>query len=288
MADGLEIDLNQCNIIDDLSGLVGRNVGGILGSPFGDRGGARPPPTTLVTKVEAFVPPNNIATPQSLYTSRIPAGAANPSRAEIADGRFRMPFPRFVRNTNADEMLIYTDGACLDNGQAAAKAGCAFVYHGASNAQGFIFTGGSRPPQGNGVVSMRLEEKGPSGQVHEQTSNRSELRAVIAALEYRIWAGEGWKRLVIATDSEYVELGMTQWLPKWKANAWRTGKKKPVKNRDLWEKLIEVVSRQAEIGCKVLFWRIPRELNVVADQAAKKGAEMKAVKEYTRLHGVMC
>ena len=39
------------------------------------------------------------------------------------------------------------------------------------------------------------------------------------------------------TDSVYVRSGITAWMPKWKANGWRTADKKPVKNADLWQRL---------------------------------------------------
>jgi ribonuclease HI len=39
------------------------------------------------------------------------------------------------------------------------------------------------------------------------------------------------------TDSRYVKDGMTVWRHNWKRNGWQTSQKKPVKNRDLWEKL---------------------------------------------------
>ena len=48
------------------------------------------------------------------------------------------------------------------------------------------------------------------------------------------------------TDSVYVGKGMTEWMPKWKANGWkrREGKQlKPVKNEDLWRALDEQISR---------------------------------------------
>jgi ribonuclease HI len=47
------------------------------------------------------------------------------------------------------------------------------------------------------------------------------------------------------TDSEYLRQGITEWLPIWKANQWRTAERKPVKNDDLWRQLDEVVSRHS-------------------------------------------
>jgi len=108
---------------------------------------------------------------------------------------------RFICRSNQKHILIYTDGACLNNGQPSATAGCAFVFRPSSSAASI-----------NGTVSFRLETQGPSGAVYPQTSNRAELRAVIAALQFRCWYGEGWTQLVIATDSEYVVSGATEWV----------------------------------------------------------------------------
>lgn len=49
----------------------------------------------------------------------------------------------------------------------------------------------------------------------DPTNNRAKMRAVIAALEFRAWADEGWRSIVIATDLEYVVRGATEWLPRW-------------------------------------------------------------------------
>ena len=65
-----------------------------------------------------------------------------------------------------------------------------------------------------------------------------ELLAVINALR-------ALKRRVSArvyTDSQYVRLGMTEWLTGWKARGWRTADRKPVKNQDLWEQLDELAA----------------------------------------------
>ena len=44
-------------------------------------------------------------------------------------------------------------------------------------------------------------------------------------------------QVTVLTDSEYVRRGITEFLPRWKANGWRTSAGKPVVNRDLWEEL---------------------------------------------------
>jgi ribonuclease HI len=66
-----------------------------------------------------------------------------------------------------------------------------------------------------------------------------ELTAVIEALS----ALKRESRVRVFTDSEYVRRGITEWLKAWKARDWRTADKKPVKNRDLWERLDAIAAR---------------------------------------------
>lgn len=93
---------------------------------------------------------------------------------------------------------------------------------------------GNPGPGGWGVVlRWRGIEKELYGGEPETTNNRMELMAVIMALE-------SLKRPVcirIATDSQYVQRGISEWLPRWQRNGWRTSDRQPVKNRDLWERL---------------------------------------------------
>lgn len=72
-----------------------------------------------------------------------------------------------------------------------------------------------------------------SGAEAHTTNNRMELTAVIRALE----ALKRSAAVLVYTDSEYVRRGITEWLPAWKARDWLTADRKPVKNRDLWERL---------------------------------------------------
>ena len=47
--------------------------------------------------------------------------------------------------------------------------------------------------------------------------------------------------IIITTDSQYVKNGINQWIVNWKKNGWKTAAKQPVKNKDLWIKLDELV-----------------------------------------------
>jgi ribonuclease HI len=135
-----------------------------------------------------------------------------------------------------------------------------------------------QPPNTEGYISFHLEKKGPFGDPSPQTSNRAELRAVIAALRFRVWEGEGFKSIVIATDSEYVAEGATTWVRTWVKNGWN-GRAGPVKNKDMWQALLGEFERCHDNGLEVLFWRIPREQNTHADQWAKAGAGEEDVKD---------
>ncbi|KAI0034765.1 ribonuclease H-like domain-containing protein [Vararia minispora EC-137] len=166
--------------------------------------------------------------------------------------------PRFVRRSNYKELLIYIDGACMNNGAAGARAGWAFVFH---------------PSLPSANVSAALELRGPDGREHPQTNNRAELRAAIGALHFRFWPGEGgFRRIVLATDSEYVVLGITERIRQWEQNGWRTRAGSAVANRDLWEELLKCVQDLEEQGAQPVFWLIPRELITAADRMAKEAA----------------
>ncbi len=72
----------------------------------------------------------------------------------------------------------------------------------------------------------------------DTTNNRMELMAAIQALE-------ALRRSVgvrLYTDSNYLKDGVTKWLDRWKANGWKTAKRKPVKNVDLWRRLEAALS----------------------------------------------
>ena len=73
----------------------------------------------------------------------------------------------------------------------------------------------------------------PFGDDVPQTSNRAELPAVIAALRFRYWPGEGFCTFVFATDSVYVVEGSSSWAGTGLRNGWTTSAGLAVKNGDL-------------------------------------------------------
>jgi ribonuclease HI len=108
--------------------------------------------------------------------------------------------------SGAEVVRIYTDGACKGN---------------------------PGPGGWGAILQMDGKEKELFGGETQTTNNRMELTAVIRALELL-------KRpchIEVYTDSQYVQKGISEWLPDWKRRGWRTADKKPVKNVDLWQEL---------------------------------------------------
>ncbi|MCF8061635.1 MAG: ribonuclease HI [Deltaproteobacteria bacterium] len=102
---------------------------------------------------------------------------------------------------------------------------------------------GNPGPGGYGaVVRQGNRVREISGCERDTTNNRMEMRAVIEAL--RLLPGSA--RVRVTTDSNYVVKGMTEWVSGWIRRNWVNSQKKPVLNRDLWERLLEL-SRHHEI-----------------------------------------
>ncbi len=114
--------------------------------------------------------------------------------------------------SGGDVVEIHTDGAC---------------------------SGNPGPGGWAAILRWRGHERVLSGGVAETTNNRMELTAAIRALE----ALKRPMRVRLYTDSDYLRRGITEWLPRWKRRGWRTADRRPVKNRDLWERLDAAAAR---------------------------------------------
>ena len=101
-----------------------------------------------------------------------------------------------------------------------------------------LFTdGGCRGNPGPGgwgtLLRFGNHEKELYGYEAETTNNRMDLMAAICGLET---LSEPCK-VTLTTDSQYVRQGITSWIKGWKAKNWKTAANKPVKNKDLWQRL---------------------------------------------------
>ena len=81
--------------------------------------------------------------------------------------------------------------------------------------------------------------------------------------------------VVLHTDSQYVQKGITEWIIGWKARGWRTASKEPVKNVDLWKRLDEI-ARGHHIDWVWVKGHAGHEGNERADALANKGVEEAA------------
>lgn len=110
------------------------------------------------------------------------------------------------------KVCIYTDGACSGN-----------------------------PGPGGWAALLRCgsEEKIITGGEQWTTNNRMEITAAINGLiALRMPC-----QVELFTDSQYVRLGITQWIHAWQRRNWRTADNSVVKNKDLWCKLTELTQQ---------------------------------------------
>ena len=144
---------------------------------------------------------------------------------------------------SASEVHIWTDGACLGN-----------------------------PGRGGWAALLRsnARERMLSGGEASTTNNRMELMAAIAALE----ALKRTCRVELSTDSQYLRQGITEWLPRWQRNGWRTMAKAPVKNQDLWQRLA-AASAQHEVSWHWVRGHSGHPENERVDRAARAAAEQQ-------------
>jgi ribonuclease HI len=123
------------------------------------------------------------------------------------------------------------------------------------------------PGPGGWAAILRWEgrERELSGGEPLTTNNRMELMAAIAALE----ALKRPMSVHLYTDSQYLRQGITEWLRGWKARGWLTADKKPVKNKDLWERL-DAANAHHTVEWRWLKGHAGHELNERADELARQ------------------
>jgi ribonuclease HI len=100
------------------------------------------------------------------------------------------------------------------------------------------------------------------------TNNRMELLGPINALKIL----KRPCKIILYTDSRYVEQGMTSWVYGWMKKGWKTSDNKPVKNEALWKELYEL-SKKHEIEWSWVKGHDGNDGNEIADALANKGVE---------------
>ena len=109
------------------------------------------------------------------------------------------------------EVEIFTDGACKGN---------------------------PGPGGWGAIIRAGAREKDMSGGEPLTHKHRMELLAAIRALQALTRPCE----IVVHTDSIYVRDGITKWVHGWRRNGWKTADRKPVKNADLWQELVDAAA----------------------------------------------
>jgi len=131
---------------------------------------------------------------------------------------------------------------------------------------------GNPGPGGWGaLLRAGVHEKELFGGDPATTNNRMELTAVIeslASLKRRC-------RIIVHTDSQYVKLGVTEWLPMWIRRGWKTAGNKAVKNADLWRRLAQLAGEH-DIDWRWVKGHAGVPGNERADALANKGAAAAA------------
>lgn len=152
-----------------------------------------------------------------------------------------------------NDMYFYTDGACSNNGSKDAKGGWAYVAVKVANES----------------VDVRIKK----GSKESTTNNEMELTAVYMALVKAL--KDGYKRVTIFSDSAYVVNAITKgWLLNWYNNDWRTAEDKPVKNKNIWEKMFKLVyTKKLTIKMVKVAGHKGDPLNELADKCAVKARE---------------
>ncbi|MEY3824750.1 MAG: hypothetical protein RLZZ13_690 [Pseudomonadota bacterium] len=138
------------------------------------------------------------------------------------------------------ETIVYTDGSCLGN---PGKGGWA------------------------ALIIKNNKEEVIFGSEKNSTNNRMELTAAINAL----LKTEESKKIKIYTDSKYLKDGIEKWINNWKKNDWKNANKKDVKNKDLWTKLDNLISKK-QISWEWVKAHSVNEYNNKVDILARKAA----------------
>lgn len=161
-----------------------------------------------------------------------------------------MPFPRggdynaLFRRDMTEKIIIYCDGACSNNQQKENRGGW------------------------GAILLYRGKAKEISGGERNTTNNRMELLACIRALEA---VKNRSLPVEVYTDSAYLANCLLQkWYLRWQKNGWLTAGRKPVENKDLWLRLLELKQGFPRLAFHKVAGHSQIELNERADQLAKE------------------
>ena len=145
-----------------------------------------------------------------------------------------------------------------------------------------VFTDGSLRKEKNGDVcgygiyfpNRELKNVAAPFTIEPLTNNRAELYAIYRAIR-KIEKYFVFNKIIINTDSEYSKNSLTIWIHKWKKNNWINSKKKPVKNKDLIQKIDSLMQKYPnKIIVQWVRAHAGTKGNEEADRLANKGSDI--------------
>lgn len=145
--------------------------------------------------------------------------------------------PCYDYKHEGEYVVVYTDGACENNGKSNAKAGIG------------VWFSDNHPLNVSKPVNGRA------------TNNVAEIQACVAAVQLAI--DNNIKKLCIKTDSQFVINSMTNWIIKWKKNNWKVVNGSDVKNKEDFVKLDELCNK-----LNVKWEYVPGHSNHLGNEAA--------------------
>ncbi|XP_026807914.1 uncharacterized protein LOC113550356 [Rhopalosiphum maidis] len=147
-----------------------------------------------------------------------------------------------------NEVVVYTDGACSNNGFKGASAGAG------------VWFGKNHP--------LNLAIKVPG----TQTNNNAEIFSTIKAIE-RV-NSTGLTRISIHTDSDFVIKSVNEWMPRWQTKGWKTSAGAEVKNKEMFM----ILNKRIQSMDSVSWTYVPGHKGITgneeADKLARIGAKM--------------
>ena len=194
---------------------------------------------------------------REVYGTRDPSATGGGSARHVffaaprrrSDGVLRCSAPSLSLSFPSDEPItLATDGCCLT---ATKVGGWAYILDATNLIRPLVRCGGLR----------------------RTTNNRAELLAVIKGLEPLAQP----TAVHVLTDSEYVAMGITKRLARWKLQGWRAGSgrhRRPLKNADLWKRLDALLTNH-RATCQWVRGHAGHPLNVECDRLARAAAEKR-------------
>ena len=222
----------------------------------------------------------NMATQQSLFSAQsdesdalLSAEAAleliaAPARADGTYNRDRRACEQLARDALAKIQALRNPKPVAAEAAAAPVAGTGpFVVStdGASK--------GNPGPAAWGVIVIDngVEKFAGGGYLGSQTNNVAEMTAAVEGL---LRTPEG-AMVELITDSQYVQKGITEWRYGWEKKGWITSTKEPVKNKELWQRLLALADKR-KVSVTWVRGHSGHPLNERCDALANKAVAARA------------